>query len=581
MVTTAGRTRATCPGDTSTKMSLPPGTTVDSLPAGRDAPVLRSWHRYLPLIMAGAALLGLIPAIYFSGLRRIEYDAFWELFIATQDRWRDFIEEGRAGAHPLLFHLILRGVYRLGHSRLLYRLPGMLATVGTAFLIGTVVRRISRNDVFAVLATLASAFSGMTIEMAISVRSYPIAVFFIVLSFCYLLKAWELPESREAWKSGAVCSVALSLAVLTEYFSVFYLIASLGLLFLRFALDAPWRGRVAGWLRGKTAWVIALLMLPVFITIFFLVVHFGEHQVNSTFYWVPDRESLPGFLARSLPLELNLLTPIRDASREAALMIVALGVLLMAAARFLTRKQDMNPLVTWAPILVLLMLLFQISIGAAVHRYPLGGELRHQYILSPFLIISFFVLAAQVTNLLESTAWRRAFGTATFAGVLLASCLAWRAVPIAPQEDFVKDYAEFRSAVGHADYICVDLFSLIGYFGQSHDWHWQPERSYDKALQPFVVYKVTSPTGEQVRVLRNKSQWNWNLKDPAAYAIMADELRVSGQTRMSFFHMEQIPDRISWPEREATVERLAGQQGLRVVQVFPLPTGMGAVFELK
>ena len=327
--------------------------------------------------------------------------------------------------------------------------------------------------------------------------------------------------------------------------------------------------------------VLTSLALPVLVTTYLLLVHFGEHQVNSTFYWVPSRESLAGFWTRSFPLELSLLTPIRLACSEVALLMLALAMFLMAGVRFLTRKRDMTPFVTWAPDLILLMRLLQISTGAALQRYPFGGQLRHQYILSPFLIIGFFVLAAQVMKLLKRPAWRTACGTAMLAVVAVVSCEAWRAVPIAPQENFVKDYADFRSAVGHPDLICVDMFSLIGYFGLTHDWHWQSEWRYDKGLQPFIVYKTTSRSGEQVRVLRNKSQWNWNLKDPATYAVMAEELRFSGKTRMSLFYLEQIPDKINWPEREASVERLAGQQGLKVEKVFPLPKGMGAVFALK
>src|SRR5271165_5318647 len=131
-------------------MIHPFNATVQSPPLQRGILLVDGWQRYLPFVLAAAALLGLVPAIHFSALRRIEYDAFWELFIATQDRWRDFVDEGKAGAHPPLFHLIMRGVYHLGHSHLIYRMPGMLATVGTAFLIGIVVRRISGNALFAV-----------------------------------------------------------------------------------------------------------------------------------------------------------------------------------------------------------------------------------------------------------------------------------------------------------------------------------------------------------------------------------------------------------------------------------------------
>jgi len=256
-------------------------------------------------------------------------------------------------------------------------------------------------------------------------------------------------------------------------------------------------------------------------------------------------------------------------------------VVLVAAVRFITRKRDTAPFVTWSPVLITLMLLLQISAGAAASRYPFGGQLRHQYILSPFLIISFFVLAAQIAKLLKNPVWRSACEMAMLAVVGVVSYVAWRAVPIAPQENFVKDYAGFRSALGHSDLICVDLFSLIGYFGLTHDWHWKPEWGHDTGLQPFTVYKTTSPTGEIVRVLRTRSQWNWNLKDPVTYMIMAEELRFSRQARMSLFYLEQVPDKISWPEREATIERLADQQGLKVDKAFLLPNGLGAVFSLK
>ena len=99
-------------------MIHPVNATAHSLSAQRGTSVLDGWHRYLPLALAATALLGLIPVIYFSGLRWIEYDSFWELFTATQDRWRDFVAEGKVGANPLLFHLIMRGVTcsKLGNS---------------------------------------------------------------------------------------------------------------------------------------------------------------------------------------------------------------------------------------------------------------------------------------------------------------------------------------------------------------------------------------------------------------------------------------------------------------------------------
>ncbi len=562
-------------------MIHPLNVTAQGLEAHVGSSAIASRQRYLRVALAVAAMLGLIPRIYVARVRRIEYDAFWDLFIAMQDRRQNFLDEVKAGSHPLLFHLIMRGVYHLGHSHLVYRMPGILATIGTAFLIGLIVKRISGSAVFAVLATLASTFAGVSIEMAVSMRPYPIAVFFVVLSFYYLLEVVELPEGSAAWKACAPCCLAICLAILTDYCSVFYLAALFGLLILRIAFDATWRTRAAEWLPRHPVPVIALLLLPLLVTFYLLVTHFGARATSSAFYWIPGRESLPGFLVRSLHLELNLLTPIKVGSRDAALLFIALSAALAAAVGFLSRKRDKHPALTWAPILMLLLLLLELSAAAAAGRYPFGGELRHQYILGPFLNISFFVLAAQITNLLRTPVLRAAFATALLIGIGVVSYRDWRTMPIARAELFAQDYRDFRDAVGHSDLICVDAYSLIGYFGLTNDWHWKFKGNYHTGIQPFILYMTTSPTGEQVLVLRNHFQWNSDLNDPVTYLIMAKELRLLGQTRMSLFHLAQVPDAMSWPEREASIERLADQQGLSVDKAFSLPGGMGAVFELK
>lgn len=536
---------------------------------------------YLPLLLAATALLGLIPRIYFASLNRIDYDAFWDLFIATQDRWRFFLEEAKVGAHPPLFHLIMRVVYHLGHSHLTYRMPGILATIGTAFLIGLIVKRVCGNRVFAVLATLAATFAGTSIEMSYSMRSYPVAVFFVVLSFYYLLEALELPAGRAALESCITCSLALTLAILTEYFSVFYLAASAGLIVLRLTFDAGWRGRLAQWLRLRPILAIFSVTLPFGVTIWLLLVHFGAHPVASNYYWVPSQESLFGFLTRSLHLELTLLTPIKAGSPVAALIVLALFAIFAAAVRFLTRKEDANPFVTWAPVLILLMLLLEIAGSATASRYPFGGELRHQFILSPFLFISFFVLAAGISNFLRGSALRTGFAVAMLSVVALFSYRDWLTTPRVPEELFAKDYIEFRRALGHSDLVCLDMYSLVAYFGHTHDWKWKSEWRYDKAMQPFIVYRTVSPSGEQVRIMHDRILWNWDLSDPVTYMILAEELRLSGQPKMTLFYLAQIPDKISWPEREASVERLADQQGLKVEKAVPLRDGMGVVFSLK
>src|SRR5205807_1735173 len=74
----------------------------------------RLWA-YVLVAIAGAAL---IPMVIRAVGETVDYDGFWHLFIASQDRWELFLFEYKNNAHPPLFMLLLRVPSLFGHSRL-------------------------------------------------------------------------------------------------------------------------------------------------------------------------------------------------------------------------------------------------------------------------------------------------------------------------------------------------------------------------------------------------------------------------------------------------------------------------------
>jgi len=84
-------------------------------------------------VLLGIVLAASVPLIYLAVTERIEYDGYWIAFIATQDRWRNFIAEYQANAHPPLYYLVLRAGLWFGRSLLGVQAVSILAGLGTIY----------------------------------------------------------------------------------------------------------------------------------------------------------------------------------------------------------------------------------------------------------------------------------------------------------------------------------------------------------------------------------------------------------------------------------------------------------------
>ena len=161
-----------------------------------------SWlDRHFTHLLFAIAAAGLIPCIAFGRFQYIGFDGWWHVFTATQDRWMNFLAEWRYDAHPPLFYLLLRLVAHFGHSRLILRSISIASGVAGSYVMGVVAGKICRYKASALLAALAYTFSWSMIEINCEVRSYPLALAFILLAFSAYLD-WTSDPARAVRKMG-------------------------------------------------------------------------------------------------------------------------------------------------------------------------------------------------------------------------------------------------------------------------------------------------------------------------------------------------------------------------------------------
>jgi 4-amino-4-deoxy-L-arabinose transferase-like glycosyltransferase len=99
------------------------------------------------LILILIALAAAIPRLLLGASQSIEYDGYWDIFVARQDDWGRFWAEAFALAHPPLYFLLLKPFLHFGHSPLVYRSLSILAGVASVFQVGWIARKVTGSNI--------------------------------------------------------------------------------------------------------------------------------------------------------------------------------------------------------------------------------------------------------------------------------------------------------------------------------------------------------------------------------------------------------------------------------------------------
>jgi hypothetical protein len=468
------------------------------------------------------SLAGLIPCLVLGQRQFIEFDGWWHLFTATQDRWLVLLAEWRWEAHPPLHYLILRFLALFGHYHLLLRLPSILSGCAASYVIGIVAAKIYRHNATALLAAAAYTFAWCMIEINCSVRAYPMALLFVLLAFNAWLDWNAAPTGMQAGRAILRFGVYSVLALLSEYYAIFFVAACGSVLLLRALTRVPFRAAFLESLRAHwKQWLFSSASIAVVFlaaVTFHMVVRVQDQHYLDAYYWNEESPlGLDGFLLANLVKEFSYFAPF---NLEPGFALSLAGVILAALIYFCFTRRT-SPV----PLLLLGFLLAQLVVLALLGKYPFGGEFRQQSIIAPFVILTVFLALDGLAAVLKPAMARTALFATT--GLVIAGSFAygWAVYPWDSVELKTKENDLFHQMFPAPDAVYGDATSIIYYFSRTHQAKWMNLDRFIINNQRVVVYRVDDGSGHPTTVFRNKRTAFLDLQDPETYQVLAESLR--------------------------------------------------------
>jgi len=546
----------------------------------------RSWSetyaRTFPYLLLTITVAALVPRLVLGASQFIQFDGYWHVFTATQDRWALFLSEWHIDAHPPLYYLLLRIVAKMGHSHLVYRSASIIPGVGSVYVIGLIARKLCRSTTVALLTAAAYGFSITIIDITCDVRGYALALFLILLAFYYFLN-FLLGECQhnQVKRSLVLFGIFTSAAISVEYYAIFFWAACFGVVLLNALWDADFRKTKLNWLIREWYEVVPFIIgIPLCMLLYLYEAHLHFHLKPEKhviqFYWNASRP-ITEFILQSLREDLNYILPIGIPSTT-ALLVSLLPIVALTWFLILRQDRKVARVASTAPILMLVLLVSELMVLAVIGRYPFGGDSRHQSIIFPFLLLSGFLGLDRFVSFLRFPLMKKLVFVFTAALMIVSFSYWWRRYPKISQELFTPEYNLFASGLHPMQAVYVDRFSSIAYYTHTHTWTWQFQNHF---VEPKRVdsYGLTTPSGEHLILLRNK-EWNFDVRSPGFYTDLAKSLRAAHVSGADLFYIAN-KDQAVLAVTEEAIRVLADQAGLVAGPILRENDGLFIAFRLK
>ena len=484
------------------------------------------------------SLVAVVPRVYLGEVQRIDFDGYWNVFIAVQDRWQILWREYQINAnHPPLFYLLLRLALWFGRSALTLRAISILTGVGSIFVLGKITERLSLRPYTPAIAALAYGFALPSILISIEVRDYMLCVFFILASFHYFLDTLDgrgHPKSRICFAAFAIMAIG------SNYFAFFYVLAA-GLVTAAFNVSA---GRKDFFRRGVRDLVTFLPIVATSALLYYSQsrAHTIPAKYLNDFYFQPGRgEQLAAFLFRNAQNLFNSFSPVEVKTR-AYFVIVLVGLALTVGVTvYLIRHPLPENKRAAAMALTASFILGIVVVGGITGKYPFGGLLRHQFILFPFTVMSGCVLLDRSGNAINKVRLNIALAIVIVVMVAGVSAVQVYRFPMVSADIFTDEMNRFRETFPSPGAVYLDDFNQIIFFAHYHDWNWHFVVS-NAAVSTTDIYRV-SKAPQQFLIVWDRGRWNADLQDSAFYHDLAAVMRSQGLTSVATFtiHDQSVP----------------------------------------
>lgn len=502
----------------------------------------RAYALSLGVVLAASAI-----ALVLIGRRQaIDYDSYWHVFIARQDRWPNFWREVRDNAHPPLFYFMLRAASALfGPHMLVYRLVSIASTVAATIGIAAIVRRTTVNRTLAVLAAAAFGLSSGAIATGLEVRAYSMCAALTMTAFVFYLDWFRSRPGRRSRRAAAGFAIAASAAVLTHYSTFFFLAAAVATPFALAIVSLRWRRRIGRHAYQQPVATALMFAAPLAVAVGAYAVHvvlWGGGRLGHVpaFMFNSTTETAWQFLRRNTANLAAILVPggsefvagIHNTVHRGALaFLCALGA---AALTQIGRRRA--PRLAPIPVIVLIVMIALNAVGGLTYRYPYGGAARHEFFLVPFAVVVVFTFVETLRRSLPRAFANRRLTAALVAGAVAASIASWVSMfQLQEQAMYQTEMDHFRRAVSAPRAVLLDQFSFIIFFSHYHDWIW---RAGDDTPGHGVRQVWSVSKGDaRMAICRDGQQWSFDMADAYTFDTVLECGQRSGVGRVAIFRM--------------------------------------------
>lgn len=484
--------------------------------------------------------LGLILRLYVGQRQYISFDEWQHVFIAGSARWADLFFEVRTNAHPPLFFVLLRGLLRLGHAKLLYRSISIAAGVGSIVLIGFISQRIFRSRVLPLLCAAAFAFSTTAIVMSVEVRSYQLTIFLVLLAFHSYLPMLKGPQQRTTLRPYVTFSIASTLAVCSQYFAIFFLGACLAILPLLAVASNGFRRRILSPVGRKFLSLMALsFLLPsaAFIAQYFT--HLRRQPVQGylyEYYWgLTPNEALPAFLVRNCRTFFNLFSPVELRTTTVFVILLGTGTALLCILAKTARNGSRVRTLSGVPVVIAIVVTLELLVSSLLGTYPFGGLLRHQYIAAPFLLLAAFVVLDRCMGVAGRLLPKQVVAGVLGAAILVNLVVRWPRLIVFPGAVILtEEFNTYASTFPGARAVYLDRFGVIGYFAHTDD----GRRCFVRHITDAAIideFRIVGGKHDGTLIFCDKTRDNISLSDTSVYQSFANCLRQAQIKELTLF----------------------------------------------
>jgi formylglycine-generating enzyme required for sulfatase activity len=353
------------------------------------------FDRLFPYLLLAITIAALVPVLALGISEPIGFDGYEHLTLSMQKTWESFLPRWRGEPHPILYYLVLRPFALLGHSKLSYRWASIIPGVASVYWLGLIAARLCKGKAVALLAAAAYGFSGTMRGIIIDIRSYPLALFFVIVAFYFLLDFCAGGARRN--RSLMLFGIFTGLAIASEYYAILFLFACLGAIVLLMAARPMFRGHVIewasrNWLVPATAFGLPFAVIACFSQTRLKHLIYGLSSLgypSADFYLGPGIPCI-NFVLQNLRADLNYMLPVEIPPVVVVLwgLVIFFSLLLY---RSLFRKQSRESFAAGVPGLLVLLLLAELIILSLLRLYPFGGFARQQSVLFPFFTLTAFL----------------------------------------------------------------------------------------------------------------------------------------------------------------------------------------------